>query len=60
MNATLRVYGPLPHYDLAVKKTKNAMEYYLKGSHFLIINIDIEALKNGSNAVIDFRIITDW
>jgi len=50
INATLRVYGPLPNYESIIRKTEYTLEYYLKGQHFLVVNIDVELLTNATSA----------
>lgn len=58
MNFTINIFGPYPEYEIMKKYVNNVLHIYLKGNHFVIINIGITPLSNSTSGETEFEIST--
>lgn len=57
-NTTVRILGPYPEYDIYIKTDNNLFEFYLKGNHYFILEIEMTPLPNATSGTLPLRILT--
>lgn len=55
----MSIFGPFPNYDIATLSVNNSLSFYLKGNHFVIINIAIGPLNNATSGEASFQLQTE-
>lgn len=49
MNCSVMVVGPFPDYDMSLKVFDDTIVLYLKGNHYIILNITMIPLANATS-----------
>lgn len=57
-NTTVNIIGPFPEYDVHIRTIGNIHEFYLKGNHYIIVEIQMYPLVNATSGTLPLRILT--
>lgn len=58
INATMKLYSPLPTYEPPLRTTPHAVEFLLRGQQFVIVSLEIELLQNATSAALPLQILS--